>query len=220
MFPTFFVGLAWLTKKTAHHARSAEGTTQQPKKNINAMTMDNQKRIRRCSGMRYFRQSPNLPCFFSTFSPSFASQSVPFLKIYSTCVPFQQGHLSAGIGAFQRRHWCILTHASVHLSAGTGAFQRRHWCISTQALVHFNTGTGAFQCGHWCRHWCISAQALVHLSAGIGACQWGHWCISMTTYWCISIKHWCISTGAVLRVNGNWVHWFVELRSWIVLIGC
>ena len=51
----------------------------------------------------------------------------------------------------------------------------------------------------------------LHLSLSIGACQWGNWCISMTTYW-------CISTGAVLRVNGNWLHWFVEFGSWIVLI--
>ena len=208
MFPPFFAGLAY--QKTARHATSAEGTTQ---KNIKAMTMDNQKRIRRCSGMRYFRQSPNLPCLFSTFSPSFASQSVPFLKIYSTCVPFQQGavfHFHRGIGASQRRHWCISTQALVHFNAGIGAsqggigaFQRRHWCISTQAL--------AFQCGHWC----ISAQALVHLSAGIGAFNAGtgafqrrHWCISMRALvhfnagigasqggiGAFQRRHWCIST--------------------------
>ena len=41
----------------------------------------------------------------------------------------------------------------MHVSAGTGAFQRRHWCISMQALVHcnddilahFNKSTRAFQ---------------------------------------------------------------------------
>ena len=200
MFPTFFVGLAWLTKKTAHHARSAEGTTQQPKKNINAMTMDNQKRIRRCSGMRYFRQSPNLPCFFSTFSPSFASQSVPFLKIYSI------QHVFHFKRASQRRHWCISTQALVHFNACISASQRRHWCISTQALVHFNACISASQR----RHWCISTQALVHFNAGIGAFQHRHWCISMRALVHLSAgigasqhRHWCISAQALVHVNGG-----------------
>ena len=203
------------------------------------MTMDNQKRIRRCSGIL---QTISKYCLFFLYFFSFVRFTThAFSKIYSTClehcsistrgsVSFQHRHwciwmkalvyFNQGTGAFQCRHWCISTQALVHLNEGTGIFQKRHGCISMQAVLHFDAGIGAFQCRHWCiqrKHWCISTQALVHFNAGISAFQWRHWCISMQ-----ALAHFNKSTGAFQR--GQWqlgalVRWIGVLArfDWVLI---
>ena len=183
MFPTFFVGLAY--QKSGSPCKKCWGNN--PKKTQMPWPWTTKRGY---AGALECDTSNNLQ-IFPVFSLLFLLRSLDnpclsskYIQHVWGILPFQQGaafHFHRGIGASQRRHWCISTQALLHFNAGISACQRRHWCI-------FNAGISASQR----RHWCISAQALLHVNGGIGAFQWRH-------IGAFQKKHWCISTGAVLR---------------------
>ena len=153
MFPAFFVGLAY--PKNGSPCNKCWGNN--PKKKHKCHDHGQPKEDTPVLWNAILQTISKFSLFFSTCSPSFASQSVPFLKIYSTGVPFQQGH------------WCIsaeaLVHfnaASLHLSAGIGACQWGHWCISMTTYWRISMTT----------YLCISIKALVHFNGCSSSGQW------------------------------------------------